>query len=88
VDFQSAGTLLQLWTALHRLVSYGLISVESSGWGDLVQPGVLPTPQILIPLAVAILLMPVVARWSGSLFRLTIIVMALLVPVCVVLPVL
>jgi hypothetical protein len=87
VDFQSADTLLQLWAALHRLASYGLISIEGLG-GDLVRPGVLPTPQILVPLAIAILLTPVLARWSGSLFRLTIIVLALLVPVCIVLPVL
>ena len=40
----------------------------------------------LLPLAICILLIPVVVRWSGSLARLGIMVLALLVPVWVVLP--
>jgi len=59
VDFHSAGTLPQIWAALHRLVSYAMLFIEGLGCEDLVQPGALPTPRILVPLAVVILLM----RW-------------------------
>ena len=80
------GPLSHLWAAGHRLVSYGLSFVGGAGWEDLIRADEPPTMQVLVPFAVAILLMPVVARWSGSLFRMTIILMALLVPVWVVLP--
>jgi hypothetical protein len=55
--------------------------------GDLVQPGSLPPPRILVPFAIAILLTPVLARWSGRLLQLTIVLMALLVPICILLPI-
>ena len=87
MDFQFAGTLLQLSAAFHRVVGYAVFFIKDAGWGDLVQSGGLPPPRILVPFAIAILLMPVVARWSGRLLQLTIVLMALLVPVCILLPI-
>ncbi len=79
-------TLFQLWAAGPSLVSHGLSLVTDQEWREIVRSDAPPTMRVLAPLAIAILLTPALVHWSGTLFRLTIIVMALLVPVWIVLP--
>jgi hypothetical protein len=79
MDFLFAESLVRLWSFVHGLI-------ERLGWADLVRLDAAPTMHLVLPLAITILLIPVVVRWSGSLVRLTIIVLALLIPVWVVLP--
>ena len=79
MDFELTETLLRLWWEIHHLA-------DRLGWEELARHDAVPTVQVLVPLAIAILLMPVVVRWSGSLLRLTVICLALLVPVWLLLP--
>ncbi len=79
MDFLFSESFIRLWSLAHEVF-------ERLGWGDLTRQDAAPTVQALVPLAISVLLIPVIVRWSGSLVRLTIIVMALLVPVWVVLP--
>ncbi len=86
MNVQVAAPLLQLWATGHQLAGHGLSLVAYQEWWEFLRSDAPPTMRLLAPLAIAILLMPVLVRWSGILFRLTVIVMALLVPVWVVLP--
>jgi len=79
MDYLFTESLNRLWSVTHGLI-------EGLGWGNLAEQDAVPTMHALLPLAICILLIPVVVRWSGSLARLGIMVLALLVPVWVVLP--
>ena len=74
------GTVLQLWVAAQRIIG-------GMGLGELTRLDAPPTLQNLALLGTATLLIPVAVRLSGRVFRLTIVLMALSVPVYVVLPI-